>query len=94
MLNTLLFLITPYFTSPFRNVPRFNPRISAALSTHAKELAPEQRTKIESQVKFVATLAERLDASGDSNDRAGAASNFTKRNGVLEAIRNLTAGLL
>ena len=92
MLNTLLFLITPYFTSPFRQKDWID--LSAALSTHAKELAPEQRTKIESQVKFVATLAERLDASGDSNDHAGAESNFTKRKGVLEAIRKLTAGLL
>jgi len=61
--------------------------LSAALPTHAKELSPEQRKKIESQVKFVATLAQRLDASGDSNDRAGAESNFGKLQVVLSTLR-------
>lgn len=63
--------------------------LSAALPARAKQLSPEQRKQIESQVKFVARLAQRLDASGDSNDRAGAESNLTKLKSVLESMRVL-----
>ena len=63
--------------------------LSAALPARANELSPDQRKQIEFQVKFVATLAQRLDASGASNDRAGADSNLTKIEGVLATLRTL-----
>jgi hypothetical protein len=63
--------------------------LTAALPALAKQQSPEQRKKIETQVKFVATLAQRLDANGDSNDRAGTESNLTKLKSVLESMRVL-----
>ncbi len=65
--------------------------LSAALPSRTKQLSPEQYKLIEAQVKFVATLAQRLDASGDSNDRAGTESNLTKLKDVLANMRKLTA---
>ena len=61
--------------------------LSAALPTHAEQLSAEQRKQVELQVKFVVTLTQRLDASGDSNDRAGAESNFGKLQVVLSTLR-------
>lgn len=66
--------------------------LSAALPARVAAMAPDKRKQLESDVKFVATLAQRLDASGDANDRAGAESNYTKLKGVLGAMRALTAG--
>ncbi len=63
--------------------------LSAALPARANQLSPEQRKQIESQIKFVATLAQRLDASSDNNDRAGSAANLTKLKNVLESMRAL-----
>lgn len=63
--------------------------LTAALPEHAKQLSSEQRKQTESQVKFVATLAQRLDASGDSNDRLGSESNLTKLKSVLKSMRAL-----
>ena len=64
--------------------------LTAALLTHENNLTPEQRKELEAQVRFVATLAQRLDVNGDSNDRAGAASNFSKLTHVLETMRGVT----
>ena len=65
--------------------------LSAALPARANLLAPDQRKQIDSQVKFIATLAQRLDASGDSNDRVGAGANLAKLDRVLAGMRKLTA---
>ena len=65
--------------------------LSAALPARAAALAPDPRKQLESDVKFVATLAQRLDACGDANDRAGAESNYTKLKDMLDDMRVLTA---
>jgi hypothetical protein len=59
----------------------------AALPTHSASLAADKLAKVESGSKFVAILAQRLDAAGDSNDKDAAASNFEKLNVILKSIR-------
>lgn len=59
----------------------------AALPEHSKTLSADQQSKVQGGVKFVATLAERLDASGDANDKAGAQDNYDKLKKVLESLR-------
>ena len=59
----------------------------AALPEHSKALSAEQQGKVQGGVKFVATLAERLDASGDANDKAGVQDNYAKLQKVLESLR-------
>ncbi len=66
--------------------------LSTALSVRVAAMAPDKRKQLDSEVKFVATLAQRLDASGDANDRTGVESNLTKLKGVLDTMRVLTAG--
>ena len=58
----------------------------AALPAHSPATSVDEQTKLQNQVKFVATLADRLDASGDSGDRAGAQSNYDKLVAVLNGI--------
>lgn len=58
----------------------------AALPAQSKALPAEEQTKLESQVKLVATLADRLDATGDANDKAGAQANYDKLVSVLNGI--------
>lgn len=59
----------------------------AALPARSGSLPPDKLAQVKSNVQFVATLAQRLDATGDANDKAGTASNFKKLQGVLSAIR-------
>ena len=59
----------------------------AALPSHSATLAAEKLDKVKSSVKFVATLAERLDATGDAKDVAGTKQNYAKLTSVLTAIR-------
>ena len=59
----------------------------AALPEHSKTLSADQQSKVQGGVKFVATLAERLDASGDANDKAGVQDNYDKLKKVLESLR-------
>lgn len=63
----------------------------AALPGHTKTLPSDQLAKIQSSVKFVATLAERLDVAGDANDKPGAQSNYDKLMKVLADLRTATA---
>ena len=58
----------------------------AALPSHSPKLPPDDQTKLEGEVKFVATLADRLDAAGDGNDKAGAQDNYDKLAAVLNGI--------
>ena len=58
----------------------------AALPSHASGLAADAQGKLQSDVKFVATLADRLDAAGDGNDKAGAQANYDKLADVLKGI--------
>ena len=59
----------------------------AALPERSSALSADQQSKVQASVKFVATLAERLDASGDANDKAGAQDNYSKLSGVLKDLR-------
>lgn len=59
----------------------------AALPARSGALAPEKLAKVASGVKFVATLAERLDASGDAKDAAATKQNFEKLSTVLASLR-------
>jgi hypothetical protein len=59
----------------------------AALPARSSTLPPEKIAQIKTNSKFVATLAERLDTTGDAKDKAGTESNFRKLQGVLNAIR-------
>lgn len=57
------------------------------LPTHSPELSPDALAKVTPQVKFVDTLAERLDQTGDANDQAGTEGNLAKLETVLKNIR-------
>jgi hypothetical protein len=59
----------------------------ATLPDHSSELSADKLAKVKAGVKFVATLADRLDASGDANDKAGAQDNADKLAGVLKSLR-------
>ena len=58
----------------------------AALPERSKALAADEQAKLQGEVKFVATLADRLDATGDANDQAGAQANYDKLVTVLNGI--------
>ena len=58
----------------------------AALPSHSPTLPAEDQAKLQGEVKFVATLADRLDAAGDAGDRAGAQENYDKLVAVLNGI--------
>ncbi len=59
----------------------------ATLPAHAADLPADKQAKVKSGVKFVATLADRLDASGDANDKAGTQDNYDKLITVLKSLR-------
>lgn len=59
----------------------------AALPTHSASLGADKVAQVKSNTKFVDTLAERLDATGDANDKVGTESNFQKLKAVLKTIR-------
>ena len=59
----------------------------ATLVTHSATLAPDRLAKVKSGAKFVATLADRLDATGDAKDLAGTKQNFAKLVKVLTNLR-------
>ncbi len=59
----------------------------AALPEHSGSLPADKVTKVKADAKFVATLAQRLDAAGDSNNKAASISNFDKLKDVLKSIR-------
>ena len=57
-----------------------------ALPSHSPTLAAEDQAKLENEVKFVTTLADRLDETGDANDKAGTQENYDKLVTVLNGI--------
>jgi hypothetical protein len=59
----------------------------AALPTHSTSLPAEKLAKVSSGVKFVATLATRLDATGDAKDMAGTKQNYAQLMAVLASLR-------
>jgi len=61
----------------------------AALPDRSASLPADDVVKIKANVKFVATLADRLDAAGDSNDKVASESNFKKLKDILGTIRSM-----
>ena len=59
----------------------------AALPAHSGALPAGKLAQVKANSKFVATLAERLDTTGDAKDKAGTESNFRKLKDVLGVIR-------
>jgi hypothetical protein len=59
----------------------------AGLPAKSGALPAESLAKVKSSVKFVATLAERLDATGDAKDAVGTKQNFEKLSSVLASLR-------
>ena len=57
------------------------------LPTHSPGLKPEALKSVTDQSKFIDTLAERLDQTGDANDKPGTESNLKKHEAVLKTIR-------
>jgi hypothetical protein len=64
-----------------------------ALPTHSPNLAADALTKVKQQSKFVDTLAERLDQTGDANDKPATEANLHKLEGVLKHLRAEYPGL-
>lgn len=58
-----------------------------ALPAKSASLAADKLAKVKGEAKFVATLAERLDATGDAKDLAGTKQNYAKLTAVLASIR-------
>ena len=61
----------------------------AALPGHSPTLPADEQSKLLGEVKFVATLADRLDATGDANDQAGTQANYDKLVTVLNGITRI-----
>lgn len=59
----------------------------AALPAKSSALTQEQQARVRGSVKFVATLADRLDASGDAHDQAATQDNFAKLQAILKGLR-------
>lgn len=59
----------------------------AALPSRSGSLPPDKLAQVKANVQFVATLAQRLDATGDAKDKAETEANFKKLQGVLSTIR-------
>lgn len=50
------------------------------------DLTADKVSKVKTNAKFVAALADRLDKSGDANDKDATATNFRKLQSVVEQI--------
>lgn len=59
----------------------------AALPAHSASFPADKLAQVKTNSKFVATLAERLDATGDAGDKAGTESNFRKLKALLKTIQ-------
>jgi pyruvate/2-oxoglutarate dehydrogenase complex dihydrolipoamide acyltransferase (E2) component len=65
----------------------------AALPSRSSTLSADQQAKVQGSVKFVATLADRLDTSGDATDKAATQENYDKLTAVLKELRGNYAGV-
>ncbi len=61
----------------------------AGMADQSPELSPDELTKLKGNIKYVATLAERLDASGDAKDQAATERNLKQLESVLTSIEAL-----
>lgn len=60
-----------------------------ALPEKSKDLDSEKLGKLKANAKFVASLADRLDKSGDAGNQTETEANFKKLQGILKQIRGL-----
>ncbi len=58
----------------------------AALPAHSPTLGTEDQAKLQGEIKFVTTLAGRLDETGDASDKAGTQANYDQLVSVLTGI--------
>lgn len=58
-----------------------------ALPSHSKDMDPAALAKVQANSKFVDTLAERLDKTGDANDVPATKANLDKFKHTLASIR-------
>lgn len=58
-----------------------------ALLEHSPELKQDQIKLLNQQIKFIDTLAERLDKSGDDNDLVATQDNLKKIKNILATLR-------
>lgn len=63
--------------------------LAAALPEKSGQLSAEQQAKLKGNVKYVATLAERLDAAGDAKNQSATEASFKQLQSVLGAIEGL-----
>ena len=61
----------------------------AALPEKSVQLPDAQQTKLKGNVKYVATLAERLDAAGDAKNQSATEASFKQLQSVLGGIEGL-----
>jgi hypothetical protein len=61
----------------------------AQLPEKSQQLSLEHQTKLKSNVKYVATLAGRLDQAGDAKDKAKTEATFKQLQSVLASIEAL-----
>lgn len=61
--------------------------LTAALPALSKSLPADTLAQLNSNLKFVATLAQRLDTTGDAGDKAGTQANFAKLKTILAEMR-------
>ena len=59
----------------------------AALVTRSPALTADKLAKVKTAAKFVATLADRLDTTGDAKDLAGTKQNYEKLTTILRNLR-------
>jgi len=64
----------------------------AELSKRSAGTDPAARKKFRAYAGYVATLAERLDETGDANDIQGTEANLRKLKGILEKMKGLSLG--
>ena len=57
-----------------------------ALPDKSKDLPADKLAKLKGNAKFVASLADRLDKSGDAGNQAETAANFKKLQGILKQV--------
>ena len=62
----------------------------ASLPEHSPTLSGDDKTKMENEIKFVSTLADRLDETGDAGEQAGSKANYETLAAVLTGITRTT----
>jgi len=58
-----------------------------ALPDKSMDLPADKLAKLNSNAKYVADIAKRLDESGDANDQVATETNFNKLQGILKTIK-------